>query len=66
MKTILTNKLKVNEDFAFEIATDHGHIFWIQDGSIRSDINLQEFINIELIIPKVSLSNDQSIVSDNG
>ncbi|CAF4224068.1 unnamed protein product, partial [Adineta steineri] len=29
-------------------ATDHGHIFWIQDGSIRSDISLEESITIDL------------------
>ena len=28
--------------------TDHGHIFWIQDGSIRSDISLEAAIGVSL------------------
>jgi hypothetical protein len=32
----------------FKTATDHGHIFWIQDGAIRSDVNLEESITIDL------------------
>jgi hypothetical protein len=41
-------------------ATDHGHIFWIQDGSIRSDINLEESITIDLHFLKKNSSNEHS------
>ncbi|CAM4866513.1 unnamed protein product [Rotaria socialis] len=39
-------------------ATDHGHIFWIHDGSIRSDINLEESITVDLDFLKASTSNE--------
>lgn len=46
--------------FFCKSATNHGHIFWIQDGSIRSDINLQESITIDLDFLKTDRSNEQS------
>ncbi|CAF5219667.1 unnamed protein product [Rotaria magnacalcarata] len=41
-------------------ATDHGHIFWIHDGSIRSDINLEESITVDINLLKASTSNESS------
>ncbi|CAF1482554.1 unnamed protein product [Adineta steineri] len=41
-------------------ATDHGHIFWIQDGSIRSDISLEESITIDLHFLKNNTLNENS------
>ncbi len=51
-----------------QAATDHGHIFWIHDGSIRSDINLQESITVDLHFRTTNLSNHPSITdsSENG
>ncbi|CAF3625422.1 unnamed protein product [Rotaria sordida] len=43
-------------------ATNHGHIFWIQDGSIRSDINLEESITVDLHFLKKNISNENSIL----
>lgn len=34
--------------FDLKVATEHGHVFWIQDGSIRSDISLKESIGADL------------------
>ncbi len=53
----------MNIFFYLKTATDHGHIFWIQDGSIRSDINLEESITIDLHVLKPNISNHQSMTS---
>ncbi len=46
--------------FCVKAATDHGHIFWIQDGSIRSDISLEESITVDLHLLKNNISNEHS------
>jgi len=68
VKKISFNDLEISLFFLVaKAATEHGHIFWIQDGSIRSDINLQDSITIDLNLLKTRPSNDhlnqQSITS---
>lgn len=44
--------------FHAKTATDHGHLFWIEDGSIRSDINLYDSITVDLNLQNTRQSND--------
>ena len=53
MNSILVRSIHfgyLGETFSFDLkaATEHGHVFWIQDGSIRSDISLEESITVDL------------------
>ena len=50
--------LKFNVLCYAKTATDHGHLFWIEDGSIRSDINLHDSVTVDLNLQNTRRSSD--------
>ena len=48
VRLVTVNATLTMIDKSMQAITDHGHIFWIQDGSIRSDISLEAAIGVSL------------------